>query len=87
MAKSQKEMIRGIDSHLDDPFLHLSTVADALGRSPQTIGRWVADGAIPHVVQPGGMKKIRKSQLLKWLEVTGFGKSEGAVERVEALVE
>lgn len=86
MSKTQKDEIKDLNTHKDDPFLHLSTVADALGRSPQTIGRWVAEGALPSIMQPNGMRKVRKSQLVAWLEVTKFGEDEGAMERVVELV-
>ena len=87
MAKSQKNQIREINSHLDDPILHQSTVAAALGRSPQTIGRWIDEGCLPSVNQPNGLRKVRKSELLKWLEATRFGESEGTLDRVAALAE
>ena len=86
-GKSQTELTQDLTTHQDDPILHLSTVAAALGRSPQTIGRWVTEECLPSIPQPNGLRKIRKSELIKWLDVTGFGRTEGAAERVSALTE
>jgi hypothetical protein len=87
MSKTQRDELTDLNTDKDDPFLHLSTVANALGRSPQTIGRWVVDGCLPSVIMPNGMRKIRKSQLVQWLEVTRFGEDYGALERALDLVE
>jgi hypothetical protein len=62
MSKTQRDELTDLNTDKDDPFLHLSTVANALGRSPQAIGRCVVDGCLPSVIMPNGMRQIRKSQ-------------------------
>jgi hypothetical protein len=77
----ENTFLSNTDKH--DPFFHLSTAADALCRSPQTIGRWGVDGRLPSVIMPNGMRKIRKCQHVQWLEVTRFGEDDGALDLVE----
>ncbi|XZE18825.1 hypothetical protein SH449x_004130 [Pirellulaceae bacterium SH449] len=42
---------------------------------------------MPSVIMPNGMRKIRKSQLVQWLEVTRFGEGDGSLEKALELVE
>ncbi len=66
----------GLQTHIENPFLDLSTVAKALGVDPSTIGRWVKDGKIKATRFPYGWK-VRKSDLADILE-NGFTiESEG----------
>jgi hypothetical protein len=80
--KMQKKEIKDLPVHADDPILNLSAVAEALGRSPQTIGRWVADGCMPSILMPNGLRKVRKSTLTAWLGVTDFGNNPEVNHRV-----
>ena len=85
--KMQKHEIKDLLVHADDPILNLSAVAEALGRSPQTIGRWVADGCMPSILMPNGLRKVRKSVLMAWLGVTDFGNFADINHRVTQLEE
>jgi excisionase family DNA binding protein len=92
MGKSQKELIKGIGSHADDPMLFQSTVADALGVHPSTVGRWVESGAMPYVQLPGGQVRILRSELINWLQVNRFlhrqqEEAEAIRQRVSVMVE
>lgn len=80
--KSQRREIADVQGHAADPILNLAAVADALGRSPSTIGRWVTEGVLPSIAMPSGMRKVRKSTLVAWLKVNEFGADEGVLERV-----
>lgn len=84
--KTQRKEIEGLTTHDKDPFLNITVVAKALGRHQTTVGRWVADGAIKSVLMPNGLRKIRRSVLVAWLEQTEFS-TEEVLERVEALEE
>lgn len=53
-------------SDADDPYMSLSEVARYVGKSPQTIVRWCADGLI-EFVRVGPLPKIRRSALAKFL--------------------
>jgi hypothetical protein len=53
-----------------DPLLSQSDVARMLGKSPQTIGRWIADGLLSFHRQPNGLPMIRKSVVDKFLGTT-----------------
>lgn len=51
----------------DDPLLTQSQVARMCGKSPQTIGRWIADGLLAFHRQPNGLLAIRKSAVDRFL--------------------
>jgi excisionase family DNA binding protein len=85
--KTQKEELKGIPTNADDPILNLSTVADALGKSPTTIGRWIEEGVIPHIRMPNGLAKVRRSQLVDWLGTTAIGEDKDLCKRVSELSE
>lgn len=83
--KTQKEEIKGLETHKDDPILNLSAVAEALGRSPQTIGRWIEEGCLPSIRMPNGLRKVRKSALVAWIGVSAIGEDASVVNRVSKL--
>lgn len=54
-------------THEDDPLMTQSEVARALGKSPQTIGRWIADGLLAFTKLPSGLPVVRRSEVNKFL--------------------
>ena len=62
-----KELATDPPTHKEDPLLTTSEVARQLGKSPQTIGRWIADGLLKAVALPGGRLAIRKSIVNQFL--------------------
>jgi excisionase family DNA binding protein len=63
MAKRTQEP----PTHEVDPLLNLSEVARQIGKSPQTIARWVQDGLLSAVRLPSGLMAVRKSQVNQFL--------------------
>lgn len=61
--KAQADLIKNLKTHASDPFLNVSTVAAALGRSHQTISRWIELGKLAATPWPSGGYKIRRSEL------------------------
>jgi predicted site-specific integrase-resolvase len=61
--KAQADLIKGLKTHANDPFLNVATVAAALGRSHQTISRWIELGKLAATPWPSGGFKIRRSEL------------------------
>jgi predicted site-specific integrase-resolvase len=54
-------------THAEDPLLNLSEVARQVGKSPQTIGRWVQDGLLKAIRLPSGLMAVRKSEINAFL--------------------
>ena len=54
-------------THEDDPFLSVTEVARQLGKSPQTIGRWINDGLLNGVRRPNGIVAVRQSEVNQFL--------------------
>ncbi len=47
--------------------LTLTDVAKQLGRSPQTIARWINDGLLSAIRLPSGLRVVRRSEVNKFL--------------------
>ena len=60
--------------HRDDPLLSMSEAGRLVGRTHTTIGRWVNDGLIDTVRDGRGLRRIRKSELIKFTGVTAFAR-------------
>lgn len=86
-ATTQTDLLDGLNTHKADPFLNIATVAEALGRHPTTVGRWVVEGAIRATRFPNGTWKIRKSDLELLLAGSSIQDDAGVVSRVEKLTE
>jgi len=54
-------------THKDDPLLSPTDVGRQLGKSPQTISRWIQDGLLKAIPLPGGRVAVRKSEVNKFL--------------------
>lgn len=61
-------------THVEDPLLGFSEVARHLGKSHTTIARWVQDGLLTAVRQPGGRWAVRKSEINKFLGGSALNK-------------
>jgi excisionase family DNA binding protein len=83
-AKSQRELISDIDSHQNDPLLHLSTVGRCIGRHGMTIRRWIDEGILK-AVRVGTLHKVRKSEVAKLLEHSTFADDDVVMERFKNL--
>ncbi len=60
-------------THQEDPLLSLSEAGRQLGKSPNTIKRWILDGLLTFCRRPNGLMAVRQSQvdrLLKTLQIT-----------------
>lgn len=51
----------------DREMLTLADVGRQLGRSPQTIARWIDDGLLSAVRLPSGLRVVRRSEVNKFL--------------------
>ncbi len=51
----------------DSEMLTLADVGRQLGRSPQTISRWINDGLLSAVRLPSGLRVVRRSEVNKFL--------------------
>lgn len=58
-------------SHEDDPLMSLSEVGAYVGKSPQTIARWIQDGLL-EAVRVGPLFKIRRSVLARFMGGTAL---------------
>lgn len=63
-------------THAEDPILSLHEVARQIGKSPQTIGRWVKDGLIAAIRMPNGFAGVRKSEVNKFLRSSALDTPE-----------
>jgi len=54
-------------THAEDPILSLAEVGRQIGKSHQTIGRWVKDGLLAAIRTPNGLVGVRKSEVNKFL--------------------
>jgi len=77
-AKSQAGLLKGLETHIANPFLNLATVAVALGVSSDTVSRWIKSERIKATRFPYGWK-VRKSDLVDILE-NGFPENESSEE-------
>lgn len=64
---SKKPQTETLPTHQDDPLLTITEVARQLGKSHTTIARWIQDGLLVAVMQPGGRVSVRKSQVNQFL--------------------
>lgn len=55
-----------------DEIITMAEAARALGKSPQTVGRWIQDGLLNAVRMPTGIFHLRKSELNKFLDGTAL---------------
>lgn len=58
-------------SHDEDPLMTLSEVGQHVGKSPQTIARWIQDGLL-EATRVGPLFKIRRSVLARFLGGTAL---------------
>ena len=56
-----------VATHEDDPILTMSEVARRVGKSPQTVARWIHDGLLRAIRHPSGLPGIRQSEVNKFL--------------------
>lgn len=62
-----KSRTKDSPTHAEDPILSLHEVARQIGKSPQTIGRWLKDGLLAYIRMPNGLRGVRKSEVNKFL--------------------
>lgn len=60
--------------HRDDPFLSMSEAGRLIGRTHTTIRRWIDDGLLDVERDARGLRRIRKSELIRFTGVTAFAR-------------
>lgn len=83
-AKSQRDLITDLDSHQNDPLLHLTTVGRCIGRHGATVRSWIDQGLLK-AVRVGSLWKVRKSEVAKLLSHSTFGDSEEVMTQFKNL--
>ena len=58
--------------HSEDPLLSFSECGLLVGRTHTTIRRWVEDGLLRTIREPGGLRRIRKSELVRFYGATAL---------------
>lgn len=59
-----------MNNHTDDPWLRPTAAARRLGITPQTLRRWMRNGAIAYsLVGPNHYKRIRESEVERHVNV------------------
>ncbi len=58
--------------HREDPFLNLSEAGRLIGRSHTTIRRWLDDELIECIRDERGIRRIRRSALIRFTGITAF---------------
>lgn len=61
-------------AHRDDPMLSMSEAGRLIGRTHTTIRRWIDDGLIDAVRDVRGLRRVRKSELIRFTGVTAFAR-------------
>ena len=69
-----------IQTNFDDPMLTLSEAGAIVGKSRQTIRRWIADGLLRGVRDPSGLHRVRRSELLKFYGASALAAAEDGIE-------
>lgn len=76
MVKKQEATIdqaqETIVSHHEDPMLAFSEAGLLVGRTRETIRRWVNDGLLKAIRDPSGLRRIRKSELIRFYGATAL---------------
>lgn len=71
MAKGQENRISQTrqqpPTHEEDPLLSFNEVGRRLGRHPTTVAGWVKDGLLEATREPGGLRRVRTSEVNKIL--------------------
>lgn len=83
-AKSQRDLIADLNTHENDPLLHLTTVGKCIGRDGRTVARWIEEGLLK-AVRVGKLYKVRKSEVAKLLDCSVFGDKPDVMERFNNL--
>ena len=58
----------------EDPILSIPEAAKLRGVHPVTMNRWLHDGHLPAVAQPGGRLAVRKSTILNSMKPVVLGR-------------
>ena len=58
--------------HCDDPFLSMDECGLLVGRTRQTIRKWCDEGLIRAIRDPGGYRRVRKSELVRFYGATAL---------------
>ena len=72
MVKRKSQIPADVVTHDEDPFLSWSEAGRMVGKSPQTVARWAAEGLIECVRVAGVPPRIRLSALRKFLGGTAL---------------
>jgi hypothetical protein len=70
---AQHPAVQDFVPHSDDPFLTLQAAGELVGRSGQTIRNWIAEGYVESEIDPSGLRRVRKSKLLRFFRGTALG--------------
>ena len=58
--------------NIDDPLLSMSEAGHIIGKSPQTISRWMDEGLLAFYRDPTGLRRVRKSELVRFYGATAL---------------
>ena len=61
-------------THQDDPFMNPAEVGRQIGKSPQTVGRWIVEGLITATFFPHDKWMVRKSEVNRLLRGSALNK-------------
>lgn len=61
----------------EDPLLTATDVAEMFSVDPRTIRRWIDEGLIRSVPLPSGVKRVRMSEVQKYLSSDAVGQGDG----------
>ncbi|HHM13051.1 MAG TPA: helix-turn-helix domain-containing protein [Planctomycetaceae bacterium] len=67
-TESQKRNSARRSKAEQNDLMTLTDVAKQLGRSPQTIARWINDGLLSAIRLPSGLRVVRRSEVNKFLK-------------------
>jgi excisionase family DNA binding protein len=86
-GKRQQDIVQDLlEESKEDPWLNLVTVATILQVHPSTVGRWVDEGILKHNVI-GKLPRVRKSDLLAFIEHTNLSSKDQARVSIEETTE
>lgn len=87
VGKRQQDLVQDlIDEATEDPWLNLTSVAKILHVHPSTVSRWCDEGIMKSRVI-GKLPKVKKSDLIAFLENTEIPTKQIAQAELEPVIE
>lgn len=76
MSKKQETKSDELVSHFEDPLLTLTECGLLIGKSRNTIARWADEGLIRTFRDPSNLRRVRRSELVKFYGATALSESK-----------